>query len=414
MEQVGLFRCESYDPGQVQGVLRQAADALGVTIPQGKRVFIKPNCIFAHPKYAPASFTHPEFLRSAVRLFKGNTVSVGENGMVGFPTRFILQQAGYTRLAKEEQFTLLPLDEARTVSVPLGQQAVALPAALQSADFLVSLPKLKGNAFLPFSGALANHLGLVQHDFLRRSHVHVAARLVDLLETVKPNLIAVDGVDIGEGASAVVTRPRHLGAVIAGTNAVAVDVVCAAILGLSPNEVEPIRLAAARNCGPAELAQIQLLGDVSLDELRTRAAGAVQANPRVEERPLPKKIKIVLGKTYPRTGTYGALDEMFAFLERAEIGVKGARETTLVIGKSDEEQVAPNDTAAIVFLDDRSSAPYKGFTRIVRLRGDAVLTAQLLESLPFAMKLRNPFDDFRVSLWQAQLQSKLNAWLNRR
>jgi hypothetical protein len=94
--------------------------------------------------------------------------------------------------------------------------------------------------------------------------------------------------------------------------------------------------------------------------------------------------------------------------------LKEARDTTLVIGKSEEEQVAPNDTAAIIFIGDKSYAPYKNFTRIVRLRGEPVLTAQMLGNLPFAMKLRNPVDDFRNALWIAQAQSKINAWLNRK
>jgi hypothetical protein len=229
----------------------------------------------------------------------------------------------------------------------------------------------------------------------------------------RPNLIVVDAIEIGKGASSVVTTSQKAGVLIAGVNAVAVDVVCAEILGTDPRIVAPIRVAAERGLGPASLADIKLTGDVSLEELKGRAAGCVCGDPkRVPE--LPKQIKIVQGKSPFLNSTLGALNETFAFLERGGIALKGARETVLVLGKSDESQTTKDDTAAIIFLGDKSYAPYKGYTRIVRLRGEPVLTVQMLETLPFAMKLRNPVDDFRGALWKTQAQSKFAAWKNRR
>jgi uncharacterized protein (DUF362 family) len=415
VDKVYLSRCESYDPAQVESSLRRAVEALGVVAPSaGSRVFVKPNCAFAHPKYAPASYTHPTLIRATAHLLKGASIVLGENGIVGFPSRLAMEQAGYMRLARDENLSVLPLDEARFVSVPLTRgtlkKQVALPQALQDSTFLVSLPKLKANAYLPFSGALENHLGLLQHETVRQSHDRVTDRIVDLLEVVKPNLIAVDAIEMGDGMSSVVTAPRPLGALIVGTNALAVDVVCAAILGLNPREVPPIRLAAERGYSPADLSTVDLSGDISLDELRTKAAGHVQVDPRPEKRGLPEKIKIVAGVPYSLAGTAGALGEFISFMERGGIEWKEARATTLVIGKSAEKQVAPNDTAAIVFLGDKSYAPYQGFSRIVRLRGEPVLTVEMLDNLPFAMKLRNPLDDFRGALWKAKLQSAFNAW----
>jgi uncharacterized protein (DUF362 family) len=418
MEKVYLLRCASYDATKIEEGLRRAIEILGVAWPQSTAAFIKPNCVFAHPKYAPASYTHPAVIQAVTRLLKKNSSVVGENGMVGFPTRFSFEQAGYARLAREEQFTLLPLDEARIVSMPLSKgkllHQVMLPQALQNSKFFVSLPKLKASAYLPFSGALENHLGLLQHDVLHKSHEQIAVMMADVLEVVHPHLIVVDGVEIGEGQSSVVTTPKPLGALIIGMNAVAVDVVCAAIFGLEPREVAPIRVAAERGYGPSSLSEIELMGDMSLDELQKCAASRTQVDPRPENYPLPKQVKIVVGKPYSLTGTAGALSETFAFLERGGIALKGARETVIVIGKSEETQTASDDTAAIIFLGDKSYAPYKGYTRIVRLRGEPVLTAQMLENVPFAMKLRNPVDDFRGALWNAQLQSKINAWRSRR
>lgn len=416
MDQVYLLECSRYDPAKIEEQIRRVLPGLGVSRPEGASVLLKPNCAFAHPRYAPASYTHPAVLRGVANALRGNTIAVGENGMIGFPTRLSLEPAGYAGLAKETPFELLPFDEGPFVSVPLSQgkavHEITLPRAFQESKFLVSLPKFKANAFLPFSGALENHLGLLDHAVLKKNHNQIAQLMADLLEVVKPNLIVVDAVEMGDGASSVVTAPRPLGALVVGTNAVAVDVVLAAILGLDPEQVLPIQLAAARGAGPKSLSEIEILGDVTLEQLTRSAAGRVRIDPRPENHPLPKKVKVVVGKPYALAGAAGALSEMLAFLERGGISLQGARETVLVLGRSDVTQTASDDTAAIIFLGDKSYAPYKGYTRIVRLRGEPILTVQMLETVPFAMKLRNPIDDFRGALWKAQLQSKINAWRN--
>jgi hypothetical protein len=56
-------------------------------------------------------------------------------------------------------------------------------------------------------------------------------------------------------------------------NPVATDVVCSHIVGLDPHDVEHVRLSAERGLGPLDLDQIEVMGDVTLEEAQARAEG---------------------------------------------------------------------------------------------------------------------------------------------
>lgn len=85
--------------------------------------------------------------------------------------------------------------------------------------------------------------------------------LVALAAFSMPRISLVDAFHACEGEG-----PRHgrrvaLGTVIAGTDAVAVDAVAAAVLGFEPMEIAYLRLAHATGLGRADLASITILGD---------------------------------------------------------------------------------------------------------------------------------------------------------
>ncbi|MBX6314536.1 MAG: DUF362 domain-containing protein [Isosphaeraceae bacterium] len=85
--------------------------------------------------------------------------------------------------------------------------------------------------------------------------------LVALARRTKPHLSVVDGF-VGMHREG----PRHgtpirLGTVIAGTDAVAVDAVAAAVMGFDPRRIGYLAYAEAAGLGVADLARIEVLGD---------------------------------------------------------------------------------------------------------------------------------------------------------
>ena len=85
--------------------------------------------------------------------------------------------------------------------------------------------------------------------------------LVALAAFAMPKVSLIDGFNATEGEG-----PRHgrrvpLGTIIAGTDAVAVDAVAAAIMGFEPMEIAYLRLAQATGLGTADLPAITIVGD---------------------------------------------------------------------------------------------------------------------------------------------------------
>jgi hypothetical protein len=75
--------------------------------------------------------------------------------------------------------------------------------------------------------------------------------------------------------------PLHL--IVMGINPVAVDAVCTHIVGLNPIDVDHIRITASRGYGPLDLEEIEIMGDVSLDQAQERATGMRLTLERIEE-----------------------------------------------------------------------------------------------------------------------------------
>ncbi|HEV3122107.1 MAG TPA: DUF362 domain-containing protein, partial [Isosphaeraceae bacterium] len=91
--------------------------------------------------------------------------------------------------------------------------------------------------------------------------------LVALSSLVKPHLSVVDGFLAMEGEGPRHGRAIRLGAAIAGTDAVAVDAVAAAVMGYDPLEIGYLHYLQEAGLGVANLDAITVLGD-SIERVR--------------------------------------------------------------------------------------------------------------------------------------------------
>lgn len=87
------------------------------------------------------------------------------------------------------------------------------------------------------------------------------SRLTTLASLLNPTISVVDGFIAMQGQGPDHGRRASLGVVIAGTDAVAVDAVAAAIMGFEPMEVPYLRQTQALGLGVATLASIAIVGD---------------------------------------------------------------------------------------------------------------------------------------------------------
>jgi ferredoxin len=94
-----------------------------------------------------------------------------------------------------------------------------------------------------------------------------AAMLIDIVSYYRPILTVMDGVMAMEGDGPSGGDLRDVGVLLTGTDAVAVDVVAASVLGMAPLGIPTIAAAVRRGLGTGRVEDIQLLG-AAIDDVR--------------------------------------------------------------------------------------------------------------------------------------------------
>ena len=120
-----------------------------------------------------------------------------------------------------------------------------------------------------------------RHRLIDHDH-RLNEKIADLQYIVQPQFIAIDAITAGEGRM-LTPIPRDLNLIIMGNNQVAFDSVCCNIIGVDPTTVDHIRFTSERGFGPMDLSQIEITGDVTLEEAKQRADGYKVGLVRVEK-----------------------------------------------------------------------------------------------------------------------------------
>ena len=279
MSTVSVVKCSDYEPTEVHIAVRQSLDFLGGIkryVKIGEQVLLKVNLLVGAPP-EKAITTHPAVVRAIIDQVQaaGATPLVGDCSAYEGPPNpgryySACWRSGIQQVCEEEEVELVHLS-AETVEVenPQGQvfKRFTLAKGVVDADVIISLPKLKTHGLTLFTGGVKNNYGCLPG--LHKAQMHLRAQgaetfsqmLVDLLLAVRPTLTVMDAVVGMEGDGPRNGRPRQIGAILASTDAVALDAVACEMVGIEPLMVPTTRLAHERGVGVGGLAQIELLGE---------------------------------------------------------------------------------------------------------------------------------------------------------
>jgi len=275
-----IRRCDKYDPQLIAGIVQEGMEELGVR-PAG-RVLLKPNVVLAEPTFFPYAFTRAEFLEGiilAVRKSGGaiKELAVGERSGITVPTRFCFKNAGYLPILKEHQVKTYYFDESRQVPFTLKgaenlRDLIFVPKPIAECDFLINLPKFKAHPWTRLTLSLKNYIGIQDDRHRLLDHnTFLERKIADLNQVIQPRFIAIDAITAGQKMMLTPT-PFHLGAIVMGINPCAVDTVGCHMVGVDPNDLIHLKIAAQRGLGPMDLNEIEVGGDFPLDEARERSA----------------------------------------------------------------------------------------------------------------------------------------------
>ncbi len=274
---VGTARCSDYTPTQVGNALETALAPLGgmkAFVAPGQTVFVKVNLLMkAGPDRAVT--THPELARAVVKAAfaaGASSVALGDSpGGRSTPgsAKALFQTSGMAAVCAQEGVRLVLLDDD-VVRVPVeGRQLYAsfdLGREAVAADVLISLPKLKTHGFMMFTGGVKNLFGCIPGLEKAQFHLKVPDRddfaemLLDLMSACHPALTVMDAVVGMEGEGPAGGTPRRVGALLASSDPVALDVVASSIAGFDPMDVYTNRAAMRRGIGPAKADDVEVSG----------------------------------------------------------------------------------------------------------------------------------------------------------
>lgn len=276
---VAITECADYNRHGTFAAVERAVTLLGgmgSCIKPGERVLIKPNLLKAS-RPEDAVTTHPEVVRAVIRLVHdaGGIPLVGDSPGIGELSK-VCERAGILEVIEEEGAVLTALDDPVIVKNEGRFQRYEIARVAMEADAIINLPKLKTHGMTVLTGAVKNLFGCIPgkrkvqwHFNSGVDHASFARMLVELSSLLKPRLSIMDAIVGMEGNGPGSGDPRRIGAVLAGRDPVAVDVVAADLVGCAPEHLPIIRAAVETRTGETSLDRVQLIGD-PLEAVRLR------------------------------------------------------------------------------------------------------------------------------------------------
>lgn len=274
---VSLAKAPNYDRRRIKDALHLLLAPLGgmsAFVRPGERVLLKPNMLSAK---APekAVTTHPEVLRGVIELVReaGGTALVGDSPGIG-GTRKVAEKSGMLAVIEESGAELVEFTESVEVAGTGLFKRLELARPYLTADRVINLPKLKTHEMMTMTCAVKNLFGAVVGHEKAAWHLKAGAdrelfarMLLEIYLLRKPDLTIVDAVTAMEGDGPGSGDPVRVGLLLAGANAVAVDVIAAELAGIPKKLLYLERAALKLGIDGAERSSIATAG-VPLEEAR--------------------------------------------------------------------------------------------------------------------------------------------------
>jgi uncharacterized protein (DUF362 family) len=269
--------------GQIDAMLRKAI-SLGTTrrgglasiVASDDWVVIKPR-IQTDP-YLRGSVTDLRVVRSLIEFLvehkcgarftiaEGPESKAAADGWTSYDNMIRELSRKYPKLA----FDRVDLNFDEAIELPLRGKALAyfIPKTIQQCDRIISVAPLAASEQTGVSLSVANYWGIAPGAHLKLGQPDEV--LVDLFSYHPADYAIVGGAWGIEGGG----QSVHHNVLVAGTNAVSVDAVGAAIMGFDPTRVAHLALAQHRGFGDADLGTIWIRGN-EIEQARPLRPGRV-------------------------------------------------------------------------------------------------------------------------------------------
>lgn len=267
-----LYHVPEYKESLIYPAICKALDALGIAedMRPDLKVVIKPNLIMAKRPEFPVT-THPLVIKAVVSWLvahgvKDITLAESSGGLYnGEYMKNVYNVCGMKNLSPDLK---LNMDfSARTVPCPKGfaNHSFHIITPVLEADYVINICKLKTHAMTGYSGGIKNLFGTIpglekpQLHYLWPNLRDFSRMLLELAQTVAPQLTIIDAIDAMEGNGPTGGSSHPLYMLLAARDLYTQDYFAAGLMGIDPMKIEMIRQAVAS--GLAKPDELQLIGD---------------------------------------------------------------------------------------------------------------------------------------------------------
>ena len=266
---VAVLHAERYSQ-QLDQILREGLRLFPLDV-RDKAVVLKPNLV--DYLTGDAINTQPMLVLAAAEEFRrlgAKSVVVAEGPGHQRDTQLVLSQSGYEESLRDQKIRFVDLNRDELIRTPLrasysGMKQLWLPQTVLTADFLISMPKIKTHHWSGVTLAMKNMFGIVPGARYGwpKNILHwkgIQESILDVCATVPIHFVIADGIIAMEGNGPLNGTPRPLRRIVLSNDPVAADVTCARLMGFDPKRIVHIS-EGSRFLGNAEPVNVDQVGD---------------------------------------------------------------------------------------------------------------------------------------------------------
>jgi uncharacterized protein (DUF362 family) len=236
-------------------------DALEYLHAKGRNILIKPNIASPGALYS----TSPAVLYALSRILveEGFRVIIGENPSIPTHAGDAYREYGLYELAAEAGAEVVEFRNGPHTEVPVPGgtlfSSLSVSRYVLEADAVISLATMKSANIVTATLAVKNMKGVIPSHYKRRFHCEgLNDGICDLMRVVKPDLAVIDAT-FGKDMTRKCCFP--VGLLIASTDVLAADSICARVMGFNPSEIEHLRNVEEAGLGQLAIDGIELIGE---------------------------------------------------------------------------------------------------------------------------------------------------------
>lgn len=215
------------------------------------RIGIKPNLVVARPAHEGAT-THPDIAAGVIIYLKKrgyHNLVILEGSWVGDSTVKAFSKCGYTNLSLEFNVQLFDTQKDSVITRKIEDYKLSICSVMETIDYLINLPVLKGHCQTRYTGALKNLKGCIPDSEKRRYHSNgLHEPIARLNQLISQDFIVMDGIcgdpTFEEGGS-----PSSMNRILCSADPVLLDSYGAALLGYTPDEIPYLTKSSALGTG---------------------------------------------------------------------------------------------------------------------------------------------------------------------